>query len=472
MHLKTIITIIIIIFLISGNLSAQSRTTMAVLPLESLGLSGQEAEVLANRLRSLLVNIGNYDVVDRSRMEEILTEQGFQQTGCTSDECVVEAGKLLGVQKMLAGSIGKFGSVYTLELRIIDVETGRIESTASYDYKVELENILLEGAETALRKLLGIEGQESTSQQFGSLVVLSEPSGAKIFLDGAAESVTPRTIKSLPVGKHEISIKKDGFREEKKQVQITPNTSDTLHFKLSSDNAYLEIICNPIEAELYINFQSVGKGTFIGEKMNAGQYVIEAKHDFYSPYQEVIDLSPADTVVKRIKLAPALGYLSLVGKPVNAAVLISDGQNENQYALSQVTNMQMPAGYYDLEVKAPFYFPYKNRIKLTAEDKTPLEINLKFGGDELKKIKKQRNWLNLGAAAGVGLTVGTMLIANSMYDKYQNAKTTSRAEDYRKKTELYDTIAFGFSLVTLSVSTYSLYKWYKESKLRKTLGLK
>ena len=43
-------------------------------------------------------------------MEDILKEQGFQQTGCTSDECVVEVGKIIGVQQMVGGSISKVGN--------------------------------------------------------------------------------------------------------------------------------------------------------------------------------------------------------------------------------------------------------------------------------------------------------------------------------------------------------------------------
>jgi len=89
------------LFVFSQILTAQPKNTIAVLSLDAHGISGSEADVLATRLRSLLVNLAKYDVVDRSRMEDILKEQGFQQTGCTSNECVVEAGKLLGVQKML-----------------------------------------------------------------------------------------------------------------------------------------------------------------------------------------------------------------------------------------------------------------------------------------------------------------------------------------------------------------------------------
>ena len=34
-------------------------------------------------------------------MEQILVEQGFQQSGCTTNECMVEVGKLIGVENIV-----------------------------------------------------------------------------------------------------------------------------------------------------------------------------------------------------------------------------------------------------------------------------------------------------------------------------------------------------------------------------------
>ena len=55
-------------------------------------------------------------------MGEVLKEQGFQQSCCTSNECVVEVGQLLGVQQMISGSIGKVGDIFTVSVRIIDIK--------------------------------------------------------------------------------------------------------------------------------------------------------------------------------------------------------------------------------------------------------------------------------------------------------------------------------------------------------------
>ena len=73
--------------------------------LEGNGISKSEARTLTEELRSFLVQSKKYIVLERDNMETILTEQGFQQSGCTSAECAVEVGKLLNVQKTILEDI-------------------------------------------------------------------------------------------------------------------------------------------------------------------------------------------------------------------------------------------------------------------------------------------------------------------------------------------------------------------------------
>ncbi len=60
-------------------------------------------------------------------MENLLDEQGFQQTGvCNTDECVIAAGQIWGGSRMIAGSVGKVGKLFAINVRMIEVATGRI----------------------------------------------------------------------------------------------------------------------------------------------------------------------------------------------------------------------------------------------------------------------------------------------------------------------------------------------------------
>ncbi|UCH10748.1 MAG: hypothetical protein JSU61_02335 [Fidelibacterota bacterium] len=124
--------------------SQDARPTVAVIDFEGLGISQSEALVLTDRLRSSVSNTGAVRLVERSLMEEILAEQDFQLTGCTSDECVVEVGQILGVQFMIGGSIGKLGETYTIDARMISVETGASIRTQDVTYIGEVDGLIIE----------------------------------------------------------------------------------------------------------------------------------------------------------------------------------------------------------------------------------------------------------------------------------------------------------------------------------------
>ena len=126
------------------NDGSRAKPTAAVLDFDGSGITTQEAGVLTQRLGSELVQTNALIMVERNQMSEIMDEQGFQQSGCTSAECAAEIGALLGVQKMITGSFGKIGNSYTIEARMFTVESGQTEKTVSKTYKGEVDGLLTE----------------------------------------------------------------------------------------------------------------------------------------------------------------------------------------------------------------------------------------------------------------------------------------------------------------------------------------
>ena len=122
--------------------ATQGKQTVALLEFEGRGISQLEAKTLTDRLMSEMVNTDAVIMVERNQMEEILNEQGFQQSGCTSSECAAEVGALLGVQNMVSGAFGKLGNSYTIDAKMFSVETGATIRTVSKTYKGPVDNLL------------------------------------------------------------------------------------------------------------------------------------------------------------------------------------------------------------------------------------------------------------------------------------------------------------------------------------------
>jgi hypothetical protein len=106
---------------------AAKTPTLAVMDFDARKLEGADLEVLRDALTVELQNSGRVRVMERSQMNTILKEQGFQKSGaCDASECAVEMGKLLSVDRMVLGSLGKLGETWSMTLRLVNVQTGEV----------------------------------------------------------------------------------------------------------------------------------------------------------------------------------------------------------------------------------------------------------------------------------------------------------------------------------------------------------
>ena len=142
----------------ADTLATASRQNIAVMDLEARGgLTKDEVTAISDRLRGELVQTGKINVLERNQMNDILKEQGFQQSGaCTDASCIVEVGQLLAVSKIAGGSIGKVGRVFSVSLKVIDVATGKIEQQVSADFRCGKEELISFHIKNLARQMAGL----------------------------------------------------------------------------------------------------------------------------------------------------------------------------------------------------------------------------------------------------------------------------------------------------------------------------
>ncbi len=256
----TVISIIMCLsFFHSITAQQQKKKTIAVLNfVNSGGVDKDEISILTDRFNNYLVNTNIYKVLEREKMDAILKEQDFTMTdNCNSAECAVQIGQLLGMDLMIAGKIGKFGEVYTLDLRIIDVSTGEIQRTQSENYKGEKEGLLdmvealaftIAGLTSSVKKTETTTGKNTSDDAsdeikigvvtkiFGSLEIKCEMNGV-LYIDDkqigevAAGLIIP--VEKLKIGKRKISIK-GNEGEFSREVLIEENKKTAMTAKAES----------------------------------------------------------------------------------------------------------------------------------------------------------------------------------------------------------------------------------------------
>ncbi len=198
-------------------LHAQVSESLAVLDLEGRGISSIEAASLTDRLRTDLVGTHTVTVVERGQMEQILLEQDFQMTGCTSNECAVEVGQLLGVTTIVAGSIGRVGLTFTIDVRTIDVESGRITGSLKRDFRGEIDgllDIMTDLANELAGTAMAVPAPSEPVPRVATMAVESRPPGAVILLDGDAIGFTPLDEAEIEPGRpHNLTLSLSGYEQ-------------------------------------------------------------------------------------------------------------------------------------------------------------------------------------------------------------------------------------------------------------------
>lgn len=112
--------------------------------------TAQFSEYVLTYLESILVNNGKLIVVDRSNLDKIRQELGFQLSGEVSDESAKSIGKMLGAGAIVTGSLLTVGDSYRLTLKAINVETATVVASYPADIaKNERVKALLASGNTA-----------------------------------------------------------------------------------------------------------------------------------------------------------------------------------------------------------------------------------------------------------------------------------------------------------------------------------
>jgi TolB-like protein len=118
---------VILLFVVLLSLSYATDTVrlrIAIMDFQAGGVSEAFAKNVTELIRGEMINSNEFIVIERSQMDKIFQEQGFQQSVCGDVSCAVEAGRILAARKMLIGTVMKIEKNFYISGRIVDVERG------------------------------------------------------------------------------------------------------------------------------------------------------------------------------------------------------------------------------------------------------------------------------------------------------------------------------------------------------------
>ncbi|MBR1991167.1 MAG: hypothetical protein IJ986_02710 [Bacteroidales bacterium] len=120
-----------------------------------------------------------YTMVERTQIDKVIDEQGFQRSKMTQSQ-MVRVGQILNVSKIVVGDINVVMGQYNVDVRVINVETGTISATegatfATSSYRSSMQSVAQKlAAKIAITPGSTVQAQQPSAQQW---IDLGLPSG-------------------------------------------------------------------------------------------------------------------------------------------------------------------------------------------------------------------------------------------------------------------------------------------------------
>ena len=138
------LVICIFTLLLSLNIYSQEKPKLAVIDfMPGIGVFESQVNGLSDMLINALFDLGKFSIIERTQIDKVFEEQGFQKSSLSSSQ-LTKVGEILGVNYILAGTVnfivtdrtieqtqtGMVSGEYNLDIRIVDVSNGEIIATA------------------------------------------------------------------------------------------------------------------------------------------------------------------------------------------------------------------------------------------------------------------------------------------------------------------------------------------------------
>ncbi|MBL4715180.1 MAG: hypothetical protein JKX95_00970 [Bacteroidia bacterium] len=182
---KSIAVALAFLFL-TGFSQAQNNAEVAVMYLDSKGIL-LDSEQLTNLIRIELEKTNVYQVLDKYEMYDIIERKELDLSHCFGKSCLVAAGKIFGVDKVLCGNIERYGEKILITLRLVNIATSSIDRIVVNEYlnlQPEIQNMI----GISIGELLGIQIDENLklklTQKHHYESAVRNPGSSKVTLSG------------------------------------------------------------------------------------------------------------------------------------------------------------------------------------------------------------------------------------------------------------------------------------------------
>ena len=176
-------------------------------------------------------------------------------------------------------------------------------STGEHEVKVKKSGY------ATFTKTITIKPGETTSMKAtlpplkATLKITSEPSGAKVYVNGTYKGVTPLTLNLTP-GTYTIKLSKEDHEDYTTTVTLSAEETKTISATLEPAYGFLSVDSTPSDAEIYVDGSYVGTTPLEDYKLSPGEHEVKIKKDGYKEYTKTVTITAGEKKTLSTSLVP------------------------------------------------------------------------------------------------------------------------------------------------------------------------
>jgi formylglycine-generating enzyme required for sulfatase activity len=210
---------------------------------------------------------------------------------------------------------------------------------------------------------------------FGSLLVGSTPTGARILLDSVnTGQVTNYLLSNVAAGQHNVRLALDGYADWDTTVSVVAGQMTTVNAILGQAFGSLQVNSVPTGAAVWLDGTNTGDTTnCLLDSLVPGPHALQLRKTGYANWDTTVTVLANQTVTVAGRLAQLLGVLRVRSTPTGAQVWLD---NSNTGDTTDCLLDSVTPGPHDVELKLTGYRQWDTTLTVTANDTASIDVTL------------------------------------------------------------------------------------------------
>jgi CDGSH-type Zn-finger protein len=190
---------------------------------------------------------------------------------------------------------------------------------------------------------------------YGRIFAISNPPGAKVYLDNSYQGVTPLNLDSITSGQHSIKLVLSGYQEWNSYVSVFPWQATTVSADLiAQQQSYgtISVYSNPPGAKVYLDNSSKGVTPLNLKNITLGQHSIKLVLSGYQEWNSYVSVFPSQTTTVSADLIDQQSYgsISISCNQSGAKIFLDGTYKKTTFSSNPVALENIKDGYHELTI--------------------------------------------------------------------------------------------------------------------------